>query len=300
MTESPNNLPLVSIVTPSYNHARFIEDTILSVMNQKYKNIEHLIFDGGSSDGTIEILKKYQSLYNLKWVSEKDKGQSNALNKGFLATNGEIIGWLNSDDIYFNIDTISYVVEKFNDLPNVDLIYGNSAYVDENNKILKFRYSPKFNYNKLLKNCFILQPSVFFRKEVVKNNILNENMHFAFDYEYWLRLIKNGIYFHHVDAVLSAVREHKDMKSLSQMANMKKETENTQKNYGYKNNLSDKIQYSIDILGYMYIKLLGLREIRHLYNGDYDMAVKLNIDSYPRLIKRQIFYTYNKNVQSSS
>ena len=93
-----HSLPLVSIITPSYNQGRFIRQTIESVLNQKYPNIEYIIVDGGSSDNTLEIIKEYEG--KIKWISEKDNGQSDAINKGFSMANGEIIAWLNSDDIY--------------------------------------------------------------------------------------------------------------------------------------------------------------------------------------------------------
>ena len=106
------DLPLVSIVTPSYNQGKFIEDTILSVKNQSYPNIEHIVVDAGSTDGTLKILRKYEKEYNLKWVSEPDEGQSDAVNKGFEMAKGEIVDWINSDDVYFDTMTISYVVGK--------------------------------------------------------------------------------------------------------------------------------------------------------------------------------------------
>ena len=110
--------PLISIITPSFNQGKFIEQTILSVLNQHYPNFEHIIIDGGSTDGSIEILKKYP---HLIWKSEKDRGQSEALNKGFEVAKGEIIGWLNSDDVYLD-DTLFKVTGYLKD-KNIDGIY---------------------------------------------------------------------------------------------------------------------------------------------------------------------------------
>jgi len=101
------NLPLVSVITPSYNQGHFIEENILSVKSQDYPNIEHVVVDGGSSDMTVEILKKYEGTYNLRWISEPDEGHADAVNKGFAIARGEIIGWLNSDDVYFDHSAVS-------------------------------------------------------------------------------------------------------------------------------------------------------------------------------------------------
>lgn len=108
------NTPLVSIITPSFNQGRYIEQNILSIINQNYPLIEHIIVDGGSTDETIDILKKHESSYNLRWISESDEGQADAVNKGFNMAHGEIIGWLNSDDVYYDITTISRIVDAFN------------------------------------------------------------------------------------------------------------------------------------------------------------------------------------------
>ncbi|MCD6361181.1 MAG: glycosyltransferase, partial [Armatimonadetes bacterium] len=105
--------PLVSIVTPSYNQGEFIEETILSVKNQDYPNIEHIVVDGGTTDNTVAILKKYDGTYNMRWLSEPDKGQSDEVNKGWGLCQGQIVGWLNSDDTLAEKRTISYVVEQF-------------------------------------------------------------------------------------------------------------------------------------------------------------------------------------------
>ena len=117
--------PLVSIITPSYNQGMFIEDTILSVKNQDYQNVEHIIIDGGSTDNTMDILKRYEGAYNMRWTSEPDRGQSDARNKGWRASNGQIVGWLNSDDVYLEKNTIGYVVEQFASHQDADIVCMN-------------------------------------------------------------------------------------------------------------------------------------------------------------------------------
>ena len=139
------NKPLVSIITPSYNHGRFIEETILSVKNQDYPNIEHIIVDGGSTDNTVEILGKYEGSYNMRWTCEKDNGQSDAVNKGFAKAKGKIVGWLNSDDLYFYKNSISTVVCEFNAQPDVEIMYGHAAKINHENRLLRVKVVPEFN-----------------------------------------------------------------------------------------------------------------------------------------------------------
>ncbi len=259
--------PLVSIVTPSYNQGRFIEDTILSVKNQDYPNIEHIIVDGGSTDNTLDILKKYEGTYNMRWISEPDEGQSDAINKGFRMAKGEIIGWLNSDDVYFTRDVISYVVEEFKRNPDVDVIYGNAAAINKDNVLLKIRYSiPKFSYKRLLRGDFIIQPSTFFRKAVVQKHILDTNLHLAMDYEYWLRLANDNIKFKHVNKVLSAMRVHTAMKTRSRKKEMQKETRKVQEKYGQKFKINFYMLRLLDYVLIYLLKIYGSKTIFELYS----------------------------------
>lgn len=123
MNSTEKEYPKISIVTPSYNQGSYLEETILSVLNQKYPNLEYIIIDGGSTDSSVEIIKKYAS-YLSYWVSEKDSGQSEALNKGFNRASGEIIAWLNSDDLYCE-NTLHIIAEKFMEHPEVGIVYGD-------------------------------------------------------------------------------------------------------------------------------------------------------------------------------
>lgn len=178
----------VSIITPSYNQACYIEDAIQSVLQQRYKNLEHIIVDGGSTDETIEILKKYP---HLKWVSEKDRGQSHAINKGFNMATGEIVAWLNSDD-YYEKDMFKEVVTYFNAHKKCQFLYGDITYVNENRNFICKISGDVLNYSNLLKNPdLVRQPSSFWRRSVIDEvGNLNEKLHMVMDFDFFLRIAK--------------------------------------------------------------------------------------------------------------
>lgn len=186
----PNTLPLVTIVAPVYNSEAFIEESILSVLNQTYPNIEYIIMDGGSTDGTVAIARRYAD--RLTVISEKDNGQSDAINKGWKRAKGDIVAWLNADDLYLP-DAVEKAVAHLQDHPQTGWVYGCATFVDENGKAGNYRY-PIFDwsYDKLLQfGCFIVQPTVFLRREVIDTfGYIDESLHFGMDYEYWLRIAK--------------------------------------------------------------------------------------------------------------
>jgi glycosyltransferase involved in cell wall biosynthesis len=226
-----SSFPKVSIITPSFNQGKFIEDTILSVKNQAYPNIEHIIVDGGSTDNTLDILKKYEKTYNVRWISELDKGQSDAVNKGFAMTKGEIIGWLNSDDVYFDKSTIRVVVNAFLRHHNVDIIYGDIVFIDENDFILKIQCVSGFSYKRLLRGCLLEQPAVFMRRKLIEKNKLDIRLQYALDYEYWLR-IGREYRFKHIPRILAADRNYADRKMVAKWHEMTIESKQVQKQYG--------------------------------------------------------------------
>lgn len=203
--------PRVSVVTPSYNHGEFIEDTILSVKSQEYPNIEHIVIDDGSTDETAEILQRYEDEYNLQYISEPDDGQADAINTGFELSTGEIVSWLNSDDVYIDTGVISRVINYFSE-HNPHIIYGDICELDRDSNVFRVNRRPDFNSDDLQYKCFIAQPASFFKQEVVKDNKLNEALDYTMDYEYWLRLSDNYT-FKHVPDVLAGFRRYSDQKS---------------------------------------------------------------------------------------
>jgi glycosyltransferase involved in cell wall biosynthesis len=194
-----NDLPLVSIVTPSFNQARYIEATIQSVLSQDYPRIEYLIVDGGSTDGTVEIIKKYQGSGRGTppvqrhpihwWVSEPDQGQTDAINKGFGRAQGQILAWLNSDDTY-EPGAISAAVKYLLEHPKVGMVYGDCNFISEAGKLIGKFGSAQTDY-RLLRQGYvhIPQQTMFFRADLWKQvGPLDPSFYFAMDYDLWTRL----------------------------------------------------------------------------------------------------------------
>ncbi|NMC79423.1 MAG: glycosyltransferase [Chloroflexi bacterium] len=181
-------LPLVTIVTPSYNQARFLETTIRSVLEQDYPHIEYFVIDGGSKDGTVDILRRYEDRL-AGWVSEPDRGQTDAINKGFGRARGEILAWLNSDDTY-EPGAIRQAVAYLSDHPEVGLVYGDTQFIDENGRVIGHFPARQTDYRRLRRGyVHIPQQAAFFRTALWnKVGPLDPTFYFAMDYDLWVRL----------------------------------------------------------------------------------------------------------------
>lgn len=202
-----------SVVTPSYNQGRFIERTIQSVLSQEGVKFDYVVCDGGSSDSTLDVLQRYQD--DIRWVSEPDGGQADAVNKGINATSGDIIAWINSDDIYYP-GAFTKVNQIFEANPDVQVVYGNANHIDKQDHILEPYPTEKWSYERLKDVCFISQPATFFRRNLVdRYGSLNSSLNFCMDYELWLRYGKHTDFFY-LPEILAATRLYQDTKTLGQ------------------------------------------------------------------------------------
>jgi len=180
--------PRVSVVTPSFNQAQFLEETIRSVLLQGYPNLEYFVMDGGSTDGSAQIIRKYAP-WLAEWVSEKDKGQSDAINKGLSRASGSILAWLNSDDVYLP-GCVSEIVSAFNRFADAGMIYGNIAVIDEDSKKLAVLPHQTWAFShQLTQKIIISQQGAFWRRVVMDSiGMLRDDLHYTMDFEFWIRI----------------------------------------------------------------------------------------------------------------
>jgi glycosyltransferase involved in cell wall biosynthesis len=206
-----DHAPLVSILTPSFEQGRFLSDCLVSVQRQTYPYIEHVVFDGASTDGTLAVLESAGDA--VRWSSEPDDGQADAVNKAFAASGGEIVGWVNSDDGLFSVDAVARVVAAFAEHPEAGVVYGDAALVDESGLILRHHRS-RWPAGALPLVSPIVQPAAFFRRSVIQEDefVLRVELHRFLDYELWLRLRSRGVRFVHLPAVLAVDRDHPQRK----------------------------------------------------------------------------------------
>ena len=183
-------LPLVSVVMPSLNQARFIDAAIDSVLNQDYPNIELIVADGGSDDGTLDLLKNRQAIDSrIRWFSRKDNGPAEAVNAALSQVRGTIVGWLNSDDLYA-LGAVGRAVDALQENPRWLMVYGHGQHVDGDGKPLNDypTLPPTTPLTQFAEGCFICQPTVFFRRSMcLLLGKLDENLKASFDFDYWLR-----------------------------------------------------------------------------------------------------------------
>ena len=203
----------VSIVTPSYNQSRFLESTIRSVLGQEYKDLEYFIIDGGSTDGSVDIIRKYED-HLSGWVSEPDRGQAHAINKGFSKATGEVVAWLNSDDVYAP-GAIKSAVDTMVQNPDIGLVYGNAVSIDQNGDPFHKQEFNDYELEDLVAFQIICQPAVFFRMDILEDvGFLDERYHYLLDHHLWLRIAQRKK-IHHVPEIWAFARYHPGAKNIT-------------------------------------------------------------------------------------
>jgi len=204
--------PTVSVITPSYQQSPFIERTLESVYRQRPHVLEHIVMDGGSTDGTVEILERWRD--RITFTSGPDGGQTAAINAGLTKSRGEILAYLNSDDVYYD-GAIAAALEAFERHPEADVIYGDADHIDADDQVIGRYPTEEFSLERLKLVCFLSQPAVFFRRRVIEQHgLFDTAFDHCMDYEYWLRLGMRGARFVHLPLRLAASRIHPATKTI--------------------------------------------------------------------------------------
>lgn len=204
----------ISIVIPSYNQAAYLPATLDSVLGQDYPDCEVMVFDGGSTDGSVAILESYGD--RVWWTSGRDHGQADAINRGLLRATGDVLAYLNSDDVYYR-GALSAVAAHFTAHPASMVVYGDADHLHADGSVMEPYPTEPWDYERLLHNCYLCQPAVFWRREVMERfGIFDERLRYTMDYEYWLRVGRVIPFDHLSGTVLAGSRLHGETKTLSQ------------------------------------------------------------------------------------
>jgi len=239
------SFPSFSVVTPSFNGGEFIEDAIRSVLQQRDVGVEHIVVDGASSDNTVAILQRYPQ---VRWTSEPDNGQSDAINKGFLRAAGDLVGWLNADDYYLpgGLEAIARAAQEH---PEVDVIYGDCVFVDGDGKVVRSKVEHDFDPAILMYfGCYIPSTSTFFRRRVIESGLLLDcEYRVCMDFDYFVRLAHAGCRFHYVPRFIAAFRWHGNNISLSHAARRAEERRQVQLKFGVRQHSESTFKVLADV-----------------------------------------------------
>lgn len=216
-------LPKISIVTPSFNQAEFLERTIRSVLDQGYPNLEYIIIDGGSTDGSVDVIRRYADRL-VYWVSEKDSGQSQAINKGLMRATGDWLAWQNSDDIFYP-GTFSQLTGCASRKPGAGLIVGDMSMIDVHDQVMRDIKYVRPTYGAMLAEGMVLtNQAAFWRRELHQQlGYLREDLHFGFDFEWFLRILRSGVRAEHVRGMWGGLRMHQATKTAQSQSDFKRE-----------------------------------------------------------------------------
>lgn len=214
--------PLVSVITPAFNQAVWLPDCLGSVANQTYRPIQHIVVDDGSTDGTDGLRDSASEL--VQWIRQDNAGQSAALNRAFREGRGDIIGWLNSDDAFFDSAAVQRAVDAFEKHPEVDVVYGHAALVNSEGLILQLMWTPPFDPRVFRFVNFIVQPAAFVRRTALGDRIVDEEFDYAMDHDLWLRLLPDHR-FKRIRCISGVDRHHVDRKGIARQDLVKADTQ---------------------------------------------------------------------------
>lgn len=267
-----SKIPKISIVTPSFNQAKFLEQTILSIINQDYPDLEYIIIDGGSTDGSVEIIRKYEE-YLTYWVSEKDNGQANAINKGFAMCTGDVLNWINSDD-RLKPGALKSVAEIVRAHPDAGAWVGSCKLVDEKGVLLRTNKPRGLTRDKMAgwgNTGHFFQPSCFIaRKAWDKYGPLDESLYCCFDLDLYLKIAKD-YKFHGVNKVWSEATIHREAKTSARIPLLRAERHIVQARHGYESlaikNIERAEMIAMKVEKVLKLLKLGKRGLRKILNG---------------------------------
>ena len=225
------NYPSLSVITPSYNQAEYLERTIRSVLLQDYPNLQYIVIDGGSTDGSVDIIEKYKGEIDF-WCSEKDKGQSDAINKGLRRARGDWVAFQNSDDVYLS-GAFHRFAEAIRDKDSsFDIVYGDLLHIDQEDRVLDVQLTIPTGLHGHFAQMQTQNQSLFWRRDLLQQHgFLDENMYFAFDFEYFARLLKAGAHARHIEGCLGAYRHHESSKTFLSVSRAKEDHRIIEKRY---------------------------------------------------------------------
>jgi glycosyltransferase involved in cell wall biosynthesis len=284
MRESPwvRTGPLVSVLTPSFGQARWLEDNLRSVEAQTYAPIEHVVMDGGSTDKSVRILES-RSRDGLIWASEPDKGQSDAINRAFARSSGEIIGWLNSDDAYFSRDIVARAVEVFESHPDVGVLYGHAALVNGDGTLLHVLWTPTIARSVLRAYNFICQPTVFIRRSVIgRSDLVDPAFDYCMDWELLLHLARRTRFLR-LNRIVAIDRHHRQRKSLTRLDLAAHDQELIEERYRIPALASNRVLHQAAKVA---VRLAGLSRVMEAAGGS--DIVPLNVANARGIAVRQV------------
>ncbi len=293
---------LVSIVTPSFNQAEFIEETLRSVELQDYRPIHQIVIDGGSTDGSVGLLRRWEETnhgpgYTFEWISERDRGHADALNKGFDRVRGEIVGWLNSDDVYFDRRAVSSSVTTLQARPDVDVVYGEVALISKNSGLQMISCFPKFDQACALRGCTISQPTVFLRRSITEKYRLDPTLKGPIDHIYWLQIGREHKFLK-IHRIQAGDRDHEARISRVSHVALMETTKSACAAYGAKEKESPIVLFQ-DLFWLRVMRVRGLLCLLSLLvrKGSLkNLAFPMWIDSIRKVLARQLMMrVHNRN-----